>query len=108
MKSNIYRIPKQGNWVPPETHTKRQVTHHDCMPSLLGDGDKGMEIVCPLEQPRKNKNLLYRHDKPNEPTKIRYLHFSSLNPYSPQFQPDYFCWGGGGGGDATREDAGLN
>jgi hypothetical protein len=23
-----------------ETHTKRQATQHDCLPSLLGDGDK--------------------------------------------------------------------
>ncbi|MFO0001806.1 MAG: hypothetical protein ACK559_11820, partial [bacterium] len=48
------------------------------MPSLLGDGDKGIEIVSVrekyfvlgrLEQPRQNKNLLYRHDKPSEPTR---------------------------------------
>jgi hypothetical protein len=29
----------------PETHTKRQATQHDCLPSLLGDGDKLIEIV---------------------------------------------------------------
>ncbi len=31
----------------PETHTKRQATQHGYLylPSLLGDGDKGIEIV---------------------------------------------------------------
>jgi hypothetical protein len=29
----------------PETHTKRQATQHDCLPSFLGDGDTGIEIV---------------------------------------------------------------
>ncbi len=28
-----------------ETHAKRQATQHDCLPSLLGDGDKLIEIV---------------------------------------------------------------
>ncbi len=27
----------------PETHTKRQATQHDCLPSLQGEGDKGFE-----------------------------------------------------------------
>jgi hypothetical protein len=49
------------------------------LPSLLGDEDKGIEIVYGrgkryfvlgrLEQPRQNQNLLYWHDKPNKPTK---------------------------------------
>ncbi len=62
----------------PETHTKRQVTQQYCSPGLLGDGDKRIEIVYTvrktyfvlgrLEQPRQDKNLLYPHDKPNEPT----------------------------------------
>jgi len=36
----------------PETHIKSQATRHDCLPSLLGDGDKlsekvfGEEIFC--------------------------------------------------------------
>jgi len=29
----------------PETHTKRPATQHGCLPSLLGDRDKGIEIV---------------------------------------------------------------
>ncbi len=29
----------------PETHTKRQATQHGCLPSLLGDRDKGIEIM---------------------------------------------------------------
>jgi hypothetical protein len=29
---------KRGVLVP-ETHTKRQATQHDCLPSFLGDGD---------------------------------------------------------------------
>jgi hypothetical protein len=29
----------------PEIQTKRQDTQHDCLPRLLGDGDKGIEIA---------------------------------------------------------------
>jgi hypothetical protein len=29
----------------PETHTKRQATQHGCLPSLLADGEEGIEIV---------------------------------------------------------------
>ncbi len=67
-----------------ETHTKRQATKHDCLPSLLGDGDKVIEIVYGEE-----KNILYLatrattaeqylqcwHDKPNEPTREGLLSF---------------------------------
>jgi hypothetical protein len=62
-----------------ETHTYRQANPHGCLPSLLGDWDKGIVIVygvrkktfCTgsLEQQRQNKNIWYRHDKPKEPTK---------------------------------------
>jgi hypothetical protein len=38
----------------PETHKKRQATQHGCLPSLLCDGDKGIEIVYSEE-----KNSLY-------------------------------------------------
>jgi hypothetical protein len=37
-----------------DTHYKRQATHHGCLPSLLGGGDKGIEIVYGEE-----KNILY-------------------------------------------------
>ncbi len=54
--------------------TKRQATQHDCLPSLLNDGDKGIEyrygeekIFC-TGPTRAAKNPLFRHDKPNEPT----------------------------------------
>ncbi len=49
----------------PETHIKRQVTQHDCLSSLLGDGGNsvwwGKTYFIPggLQQPRQDKNLLY-------------------------------------------------
>ncbi len=36
-----------------DTYTKRQATQHDCLPSLLGDGNKGIEIVY-----NEEKNIL--------------------------------------------------
>ncbi len=63
---------------------KRQPILHDCRPSLLGDGDKLIEIVYSVgkkyfvlglqEQPRQYKNLLYRHEEPNEPNKKAPFH----------------------------------
>jgi hypothetical protein len=60
----------------PGIHTKRQPTRHGCLPSLLGYGDKKLKYlydeeknICTVEQPRQNKNLWYRHEKPNKPTK---------------------------------------
>jgi hypothetical protein len=38
----------------PETQTKRNATQHGCLPSLLGDGDKRVEIVYGEEN-----NILY-------------------------------------------------
>jgi hypothetical protein len=35
---------------------------------------------------KAGQNLLYRHDKSNEPTKEGPYHLSSLRPHSPQFQ----------------------
>ncbi len=40
-----------------ETHSKRQATQHGCLPSVLGDGDKGIEIVY-----GEGKNILYGAD----------------------------------------------
>jgi hypothetical protein len=70
----------------------RQSTQHGCLPSLLGDGDKGTEIVYGEE-----KNILYWTDYSSlGRTKISYtgttspikdpFHFYSLSPHSPQFQ----------------------
>jgi hypothetical protein len=70
----------------------RQVSQLGCLPSLLGDGDKGIEIVYGeekkyfvlglLEQPRQNRNLLYRHKKPNEPTMRKdSFHLYSVSPH---------------------------
>ncbi len=79
-----------------KTHTKRRATQHDCLPRLLDDEDKLIEIVygeekifCTigrLEQPRQNKNLLYLHGKPNAPTKEGPFYLYSLSPHFPQFQ----------------------
>jgi hypothetical protein len=63
-----------------ETYIKRRATQHSCLTSLLGDGDKRIGIVHGeeykyfllggLEQPRQNKNLLYRKTRPaNQPKK---------------------------------------
>jgi len=81
----------------PETHIKRQATRQDCLPSLLGYGDKWIEIMYGveknkyfvlgrLEQPRQDKNNLYRHDQPNEPTMEGPLSFVLLSPHLLQFQ----------------------
>jgi hypothetical protein len=47
-----------------ETHTLRQAIQQDCPPNLCGRWDKRIEIVYGEE-----KNILYWHDKPKEPTK---------------------------------------
>jgi hypothetical protein len=39
-----------------------------------------------LEQPSQNKNLLYRHEKPNEPTKEGFFYMYSLSPHLSQLQ----------------------
>ncbi len=91
---NVYIVQtiSRAGWKP-ETHTKRQASQHGCLPSLLGDRDKGIEIVYGkekqyfvlgrLEQQRQNKNLVYRHGKP-KPRKDTF-HFYSLSSHSPQF-----------------------
>jgi hypothetical protein len=54
-------------WERQETHTMRQATQHGWLASLLGDGDKGTEIVYGeekniflgrLDQPKQNKYLV--------------------------------------------------
>jgi hypothetical protein len=34
----------------PETYSKRQATKHGCLPSLMGNGDKGIEILYSEEK----------------------------------------------------------
>jgi len=80
----------------PETHTLRQATQHDCLPSLPGDGDKRIEIVLNswgkkyfvpgrLEQRRQKKNSCTDTTGPtNQPRKDPF-HLYSLSPHSHQF-----------------------
>jgi hypothetical protein len=82
-----------SNWgwvAKPETHTKRQASQHGCLPSMLSDGEKGIEIVYGEE-----KNILYRQGRikisftvttslTNHPRKDLF-HFYSLSPHLPQF-----------------------
>jgi hypothetical protein len=42
--SNCYRYGSDAAKTKQETHSKRQATQHGCLPSLLGDGDKGIEL----------------------------------------------------------------
>ncbi len=44
-----------------ETHSKRQATQPGCLPSLLGNGDKGIEIVYAVyrHEPTKEENLSF-------------------------------------------------
>ncbi len=53
--------------------TKRQATQHGCLPSLLGDvvGEGKKCTGTTRAAKRQNKNLVYQHDKPNEPPKRR-------------------------------------
>ncbi len=80
----------------PETHTKRQATQHDCMPSLLGGGYKLVEIVYGegkklvlgrLEQARQDQNVLYTGtiSPTNQPRKDP-LHLYSMSPHLSQLQ----------------------
>jgi hypothetical protein len=48
---------KKYEWGMQRPHTKRQANQHGCLPRLLGDGDKGIEIVYGEE-----KNVLYWAD----------------------------------------------
>jgi hypothetical protein len=53
----VYSIVVYGCWALLETHIKRQVTQHDCLPSLLGDGGRWIEILYSEE-----RNILYLAD----------------------------------------------
>jgi len=59
---------------PPETHSERQATQHDCQLSWLGDGDTWIEktyfVVSRLEQPRQDKIFFTGMTSPtNQPRK---------------------------------------
>ncbi len=70
-----------------ETHTKRQATQHGCLPSAQLAGRWGQRncnsvwwwktyfVLGRQEQPKQNRNLLYRHEKSKEPTKKGPLQF---------------------------------
>ncbi len=64
----------------PETHNKRQATQHSCLPSLLGDVDKGIEKVYGEET-----SILYCMDR-LEHTKAE-TKISCTNTTSPTNQP---------------------
>jgi hypothetical protein len=89
--SFTYYIPGRSIYIvslsfnPYQRHTQRDRRPSTAACSaLLGDGDKGIETVYGeekifvlgrLEQPRQNKNLFYRHNRPHEPTKKGPLSF---------------------------------
>ncbi len=77
------------------THTKRRATQHACLPSLLRDGDKGIEKVFGEEKifcagPNKAAKPIQKSLVParqfQRTNKETLFHLYSLSPYSPQFQ----------------------
>jgi hypothetical protein len=63
------------NLRPNKRQIKKQATRHDCLSTLLGNGDKETKIVYGEEkifytgltrEARQDKNLLYRHEEPNQ------------------------------------------
>ena len=63
-----------------ETHIKRQETQHDCLPRWVMR--KKHFVLTFLEQPRKEKNLLYQYDD-NETTKKDPFHLYPISPHLP-------------------------
>ncbi len=73
----------------PETHTKRQVSQHDCLPSLLGNVDKWIEIVYSEE---KNIFVLGRVEQPRQDKKlalVRAAHRTNQRLFDPHFSPQF-------------------
>jgi hypothetical protein len=74
----------------------RQVTQHDWQPSLLDNGDRGIEIVYSEEkkyfvmgrlgQQRQNKISCTGKTSPTNQPRKEHFHLTSLSPRSPQFQ----------------------
>jgi hypothetical protein len=85
--------------IPPETNSKRQATQYGCLPSLLGDRDKGIEIVYGEEKSilywayyravknaEQNSCVPFTASPTNQPRKDSFLLYS-LSPHDlPQFQ----------------------
>ncbi len=91
IECTVQQFWKGCRWLGPETHFKRQVSQHDCLPSLLGDGGKCVE----------GENILYWADKssqgssgifctdttgPTNQTKKDPFHLYSLSSHLNQFQ----------------------
>ncbi len=84
-----YRYLQYSEKACPKTHTKRQATRHGYLPSLLGDGDKGIEIVYGYGKEKIFCTGPTRSAKTTRPTnqpKKDPFHLHSLSPHSPQFQ----------------------
>jgi hypothetical protein len=54
LKQGVGKYGNGKSYNIPQTHIKRQATLQDCLPSLVGDGDKWIEIVHGEE-----KNIFY-------------------------------------------------
>ena len=82
--------------LPPETHTKRQATQHDCLPSSLAMGTKELKycrvwktIFCTganQSSQGRTKNSCKGLTSPTNPPAKDPFHFYSLNPLLPQFE----------------------
>ncbi len=82
--------------LPPETHTKRQATQHDCLPSLLAMGTKEQKncmvwktIFCTgLTRAAKaeQNNSCNGMTSPTNPPAKDPFNFFSQNPLLPQFE----------------------
>jgi hypothetical protein len=75
-----------------QRHTKRQATQHGSLPSLLDDGDKGIELVYgekkEITGPTTAAKAVHKSLVPERPTQRRKdpFHLSSLSPHAPHFQ----------------------
>ncbi len=82
----------------PETQTKRNATQHDCLPSLLGDGEKRIKIIYgekkkhfvlglnrAVKEQQKYLAPARQAQRAKQPRKDLFP-LSSLSPHSPQFQ----------------------
>ncbi len=68
----------------PETHTKRQATQHGCLPSLLGDGGKGIAIEYG-EKGKKNCTGPTRAAKAEQKSLVPARQAQRINQERPHF-----------------------